>query len=314
MNSERAGTGDVGLTLELLAIAVGCAGMGLATVGTSVRWIDRNYRRAEGLRIVLAGAGFVLVISGVLCLAVPGRAHVSTPFAQVSALVLLGCGLAAPILQRRPQVSLRPRRVLAIGAHPDDLELACGATLAKLVDGGGQVCTVVLSRGASGGDPSLRTREAARAADYLGAMASQVLDFCDTELESQENEMVQALERVIKEFRPDIVLTHSANDFHQDHAAVHRATMRAARRQPSILCYESPSATPSFAPVFYTDVSAYMDVKAHAIQLHADQSGKPYMGADRARGVAAFRGHQARLTLAEGFEVMRLDAASVGDL
>ncbi len=304
----------MGLTLELLAIVVGCAGVGLATVGASVRWIDRNYRRADELRIVLAGAGLVLAICGVLCIAVPTRSHLSTSLAEVSALVLLGCGLAAPILQRRPAVTIRPRRVLAIGAHPDDLELACGATLAKLVDGCGQVCTVVLSQGASGGDPFLRAREAERAADYLGAMTSQVLEFCDTELESQENEMVKALERIIGDFRPDIVLTHSANDFHQDHAAVHRATMRAARRQSTILCYESPSATPSFAPVFYTDVSAYIDVKAHAIQLHEDQAGKPYMGAERARGVAAFRGDQARLKLAEGFEVMRMDAASVGDL
>ncbi len=262
----------------------------------------------------MLGAGAILAVTAAPCLVEPTRAEFLGPLAVVAAVVLLLCGLLSPALLRRPAATLRPRRVLAIGAHPDDLELACGATLAKLVDAGGEVWTLVMSRGASGGDARKRIKEARRGSSYLGVVETSVLDFRDTELDLQEGEMVKVIERTITEFRPDIILTHSANDYHQDHAAVHRATMRAARREPTILCYESPSTTPAFSPVFFVDVAQYIDVKTHAIQVHDDQRDKPYMGADRAHGVATFRGGQARASLAEGFEVVRMGAASVGDL
>lgn len=196
--------------------------------------------------------------------------------------------------------------VLAIGAHPDDLELACGATLAKLAEVGYEVHAMVMSHGQVGGNADLRPSEARAGGELLGLAGVQMLDFPDTELGLHNVGMVKAIEARMGELEPTVVLTHSEHDHHQDHHAVHFATLRAARRHPSILCFESPSTTRGFDPSLYVDIADFLDVKIRAVELHGDQSEKPYMGADRIRGIATFRGAQAKGTFAEGFEVVRM--------
>ncbi|MDR6986416.1 LmbE family N-acetylglucosaminyl deacetylase [Paenarthrobacter nitroguajacolicus] len=228
------------------------------------------------------------------------------------AALIVAC-LVAPAFRIRHGVTSQPRRVLAIGAHPDDLELACGATLAKLSDAGHDVRTMVMSAGSEGGDSSVRVTEAAAGSDFMGATAVQVHQFQDTHLSEHGQEMVKAIEDAIQDFRPDVVITHSRNDYHQDHQAVHSATMRAARRHSSILCFESPSSTREFDPSVFVDIAGYVDVKIHAVGMHRDQKGKPYMSAERVRSLAAFRGSQVKTTYAEGFEPVRLLGSAVGE-
>ena len=301
-------------TLLVVAIVVGTVATVGATLDRTARWIDREFRHARALRVVVAWLG-VCLVAGVLAVAMTtGHAQLAADtFACCAAVLLLFVLIAAPYLRRTAPVTLRPRRILAIGAHPDDLELACGATLAKLIDQGHEVHTMIMSHGSSGGDQRTRALEARNGSLYLRAAGISLLDFEDTALRHNEQGMIAAIERVIGEFRPDVVLTHSAHDQHQDHDAVHKATMRAARRSPSILCYESPSVTRSFSPEFFVDVSTHIDVKVRAIELHRDQRGKPYMTGARARATAAFRGGQARVGFAEGFEVVRLEASAIGE-
>ncbi|NQD88315.1 PIG-L family deacetylase, partial [Paenarthrobacter sp. CM16] len=195
----------------------------------------------------------------------------------------------------------------------DDLELACGATLAKLSDAGHDVRTMVMSTGSKGGNSRIRVTEAAAGSDFMGATAVQVHHFQDTNLSEHGQEMVKAIEEAIEDFRPDVVITHSRNDYHQDHQAVHSATMRAARRHSSILCFESPSSTRQFDPSVFVDIAGYVDVKIHAVGMHRNQRGKPYMSAERVRSLAAFRGSQVKTTYAEGFEPVRLLGSAVGE-
>ncbi|MEX5237793.1 PIG-L deacetylase family protein [Kocuria arenosa] len=201
-----------------------------------------------------------------------------------------------------------------MGAHPDDLELACGATLAKLVDGGHEVRGLVMSSGEVGGNAGLRPAEAQQGAIFIGLGNLRVHDFPDTRLESVSNEMVRLIEEEIHTFKPDVIFTHSAHDQHQDHYAVHQATLRAARAHHSILCYESPSVTRDFDPSVFVDIDGYVDVKVEAVLSHRDQAGKPYMTPGRVRGMAAFRGAQAKNTNAEAFEPVRLLGSAIGDL
>lgn len=208
----------------------------------------------------------------------------------------------------------RPRRVLAIGAHPDDLELACGGTLAKLADSGHEVHALVLSQGEGGGDRAHRAEEAHRGGALLGVASVQVRDFADTRLAQDPTALVTAIEEVVNRVNPDIILTHSANDQHQDHQAVHVATLRAARQSSSILCYESPSATPDFRPSVFIDIDDYVEAKVAAVAAHRDQLRKPYMTPDRLRGIATFRGAQAKVDSAEGYEPVRLLGNALGEL
>lgn len=206
-----------------------------------------------------------------------------------------------------------PKRILAIGAHPDDLEIACGATLSKLRDAGHIVYGLVLTQGEAGGDQQVRSKEAAVGGAFMGLNIVEVKHFTDTRLSEESNAISSVIEGIITRFRPDVVLTHSANDQHQDHVAVHLATLRAARNQSTILCYESPSVTRMFSPTVFVDVSEYLDVKLESIRFHRDQRTKRYVQGAHVRGVAAFRGGQAKTTYAEGFEAVRLLSSSVAD-
>ncbi|MFJ6452755.1 PIG-L deacetylase family protein [Paenarthrobacter sp. NPDC091669] len=284
-----------------------------ALVPAGRNWFARKFSSPNRLRWTLAGLGSLLLLALAGCAV--GRTH---PSWLNTVVVLAGAGLivaclVAPAFRIRYRVAAQPRRVLAIGAHPDDLELACGATLAKLSDAGHDVRTMVMSTGSKGGDSRVRVTEAAAGSGFMGATAVQVHHFQDTNLSEHGQEMVKAIEEAIEDFRPDVVITHSRNDYHQDHQAVHSATMRAARRHSSILCFESPSSTRQFDPSVFVDIAGYVDVKIHAVGMHRNQKGKPYMSAERVRSLAAFRGSQVKTTYAEGFEPVRLLGSAVGE-
>lgn len=226
-------------------------------------------------------------------------------------VVVLGVVVVVLVLRlwgwpNRAAVPVRPRRVLAIGAHPDDVELGCGGTLAKFVDAGHEVRALVLSHGERGGAAGARVSEVDAGVRRMGIAGVAVMSFPDTELAGHGDALVAAIERVMERFNPDIILTHSANDQHQDHLAVHMATLRAGRRHSSILCYESPSATADFRPSVFVDVQDYLEVKVRAVAAHRDQAGKPYMRGEQLRGLATFRGAQAKVRQAEGYEPVRM--------
>ncbi|WP_207596255.1 PIG-L deacetylase family protein [Arthrobacter sp. D5-1] len=300
-------------TLFSVAGLLGILVAGWTLVPAGRNWFARKFSSPNRLRWTLACFGSLLLVALAGCAV--GRTH---PSWLNTVVVLAGAGLivaclVAPAFRIRYRVAARPRRVLAIGAHPDDLELACGATLAKLSDAGHDVRTMVMSNGSQGGDSRVRVTEAAAGSDFMGATAVQVHHFQDTNLSGHGPEMVKAIEEAIEDFRPDVVITHSRNDYHQDHQAVHSATMRAARRHSSILCFESPSSTRQFDPSVFVDIAGYVDVKIHAVGMHRNQKGKPYMSAERVRSLAAFRGSQVKTTYAEGFEPVRLLGSAVGE-
>ncbi|MGK7221303.1 PIG-L deacetylase family protein [Kocuria flava] len=275
----------------------------------------RGIRTMRAVRNGIAAVFSVLLALNVWCVvAMPESVLLCDIIA--AATLLATAVLAAVIAERRiPARDVAQRRkVLAVGAHPDDLELACGGTLAKLVDTGHEVRGLVMSSGEVGGNAGVRPDEARHGAAFLGLSALRVHDFPDTQLETVSNEMVRAIETAIKDFGPDVIFTHSAHDQHQDHYAVHQATLRAARAHHSILCFESPSVTRDFDPSVFVDINGYVDVKVEAVLSHRNQAGKPYMTPGRVRGMAAFRGAQAKNSNAEAFESVRLLGSAIGDL
>ncbi|MBS3177506.1 MULTISPECIES: PIG-L deacetylase family protein [unclassified Pseudoclavibacter] len=268
-----------------------------AEVGPPVRWMLLLFASLLGF------AYFFLIFHA------QGDDHAPTQLEVLGTVALcLLAGLLVVFIEavhaRRPSV-VQPKRVLVVGAHPDDLELACGGTVASYVDGGHQVKVLVMSRGQRGGDPSARILEAHAGAAMLGVDDVTVHDFPDTQLADANGSMIRAIESAIASFAPTVILTHSEHDHHQDHQAVHRAVVRAGRQASSILCFESPSVTRQFNPSMFVDIDAFIDVKVKAVQTHRDQAGKPYMTSNRVRGIAAFRGAQAKCDHAEGFELVR---------
>lgn len=191
--------------------------------------------------------------------------------------------------------------VLAIGAHPDDAELACGGTLALLARSGRRVGLLHLTAGEAGsrGTAQQRRREAESAAAALGAVALAFLDCGDGGLRrgsAEEDALIAELRRL----RPELVLGPTPADRHPDHGRAHRLVTDAcfyaglARRGAG--APHRPAAVFSymqhdlFAPSFIVDVSEVWAQKEHALDSYESQLHQPRRvdtGADPAAPAAA---------------------------
>jgi LmbE family N-acetylglucosaminyl deacetylase/tetratricopeptide (TPR) repeat protein len=205
----------------------------------------------------------------------------------------------------RVQQESKRAAVLAIGAHPDDIELGCGGTLSRYKELGYQVYGLVLTRGEAGNplanEKLDRRDEAERGATILGLDGLQVCDFKDTGLANQINEMKNVIEEMLRRTGAGIIITQSPHDIHQDHKAVFEATKIAARGDKSLLCYEDVSTEAHFAANYFVDISDYMSDKIKAVGAHRTQRQKPYMSPDNVTGRALHRGLQTGVRYAEAF-------------
>lgn len=201
--------------------------------------------------------------------------------------------------------AVRPRRrVLAIGAHPDDIELGCGGTLRAHVLAGDQVHMLTLSGGEAGGEINVRQAESQRAAQIIGAKLT-LATLRDTAI-SEGAETIAVIEAAVRETDPTVIYTHSEHDGHQDHRNVFRATVVAARRVPSLLCYQAPSATIDFRPVRFTEISGCLETKLQAIEAYSSQATqRPYMTPAMITATATYWGRFAGYGLCEPFEAVR---------
>ncbi|MEG0183466.1 MAG: PIG-L deacetylase family protein [Stenotrophomonas sp.] len=197
--------------------------------------------------------------------------------------------------------------ILAIGAHPDDIELGCGGSLAKLARDGARIHALVLSRGGRGcHDGTDRSDESHRALRRLGVIDVIQQDFPDTRFPSCRNDIIAAIEQACAMIAPHRIYTMCGEDHHQDHRTTHEATVIACRRTPQILCYESPSTLPQFAPQVFEDISAQLELKIRALHEHTSQGDRHYMQESHLRCHAQFRGQQVGIGPSEGFQAHRM--------
>lgn len=204
--------------------------------------------------------------------------------------------------------SLSCMRVLAIGAHPDDVEVGAGGLLARLARSGKRVVIAATSV------PTLndeRSAEARASAEVIGA--ESVILFGD-ELGRVEDvpmhALVKRLDELVAAERPDLVLTHSERDLHWDHRLVHRATIAALRRTPcDLLCFTSTpelNAASNFFGQCFADITETLDVKLRAVAAHASQVAKRSVDMESCRDLARAIGRLCGTRYAEAYEVLRL--------
>ena len=167
---------------------------------------------------------------------------------------------------------LIPMNVLAIGAHPDDVEYGCGGTLTKYAQRGHEVYLFVASDGALGGDRAVRRREQEESAVVLGARKVFWGGYDDTEI-PLNRELIANLESVIRDVRPSMIFVNFPDDTHQDHRHLAQAATSATRYVPNFLFYEVPS-TQNFAPNCYTDIAKVLDKKLASLESHRSQVSK----------------------------------------
>jgi len=219
--------------------------------------------------------------------------------------------LAAKAFQAR-SISLASRyggrTVLAIGAHPDDLELAIGGMLARLVRESARVVMAVVSIPA---DYETRRAEAERAAEILGCELRFLMDGECRRIDDIKNyQLVGMFDALVRELQPAAVLTHSATEFHRDHVAVHNACISTQRLRAFDFFHFNPTmcrpVPTQFHPRVYIDVSSTIDIKMEAIAAHTSQFGARGLDSEMYRDLARLSGRMAGVKYAEGLDVSRM--------
>lgn len=198
-------------------------------------------------------------------------------------------------------------KILALGAHPDDVEIGCGGLLLKSSRLGYEIYIYILTHGEAGTKTvGNRDEEAFESANTIGAKKLWLGDFADTKL-VPDGTLVNSIEKIVKNTRPDLVLTHSIRDEHHDHRAVGLCSIEAARYIPNILLYENPQ-TIDFIPQIFVDISDVIEEKIQILNLFKSQKEKEYLKSEAIRGLAQYRALQSRLNikLAEAYQVIKL--------
>ena len=210
-------------------------------------------------------------------------------------------------------------RILAVGAHLDDIEIACGGTLAKAIEAGHNVKVLIMSKsgytnkeGKIQRSDEVAVKEGINALHTLGIMDIEIFDF-ETKDIPFRSDVVNVIDLVISQHNPDIIFTHHPFDTHQAHEGVSKATIAAARRKNTVFFYEpiTPSGRSyvAFKPMLYVDIESTLDKKIESLKCHTSEYNK-FGAEDWIEGVrcrCGFRGYEIGKKYAEAFEVLRLE-------
>ena len=210
-------------------------------------------------------------------------------------------------------------KILAIGAHLDDIEIACGGTLAKAVDAGHEVKVLIMSKSGytnkEGGvqrSDEIAVEEGLNALHELGVQDIEILDFATKDIPFH-SDVVNEIDLRMAAMHPDIIFTHHPFDTHQAHEGVAKATIAAARRMNTVFFYEpiTPSGRSyvAFNPTLYVDIEQTLDKKIESLKCHRSEYNQ-FGAEDWIEGVrcrCGFRGYEIGKKFAEAFEILRLE-------
>jgi LmbE family N-acetylglucosaminyl deacetylase len=217
-------------------------------------------------------------------------------------------------------------KILAIGAHPDDVELCCFGTLARCVQRGDSVVVCSVTNGNQGSwkiEPErlrlVRMAEAAKAAQVIGASYC-TLDVDDMVLDASDAETRLKMTELIRSVQPDVVITHAPEDYHPDHGATeqlvfhslvqttlaHVKTASAPLERPFVLYHMDKVGGGTFIPTEFVDISSTYGMKGEALSHHVSQidilaKGTTVDLLDTMEAMARFRGMQCGCRFAEAF-------------
>ncbi|MEG0986760.1 MAG: PIG-L deacetylase family protein [Clostridia bacterium] len=218
-------------------------------------------------------------------------------------------------------------KILAVGCHPDDLEIGCYGTLAKYVKMGHEVAVCHVANGNLGHMEiapaplrEMRFQEAEAAAKVIGA-AHYSVDIGDLFVTAENDELIRRLAAVVREVQPDLIITHNEQDYMNDHMQTYYAVLRAsfgaslphfdvpsdAPISPTCPIYHmDPVAGTGFIPTEYVDITSTIDLKLEALSCHKSQivwmlEHDHIDFLDFVKTCSRVRGFQSGVDYAEGF-------------
>jgi LmbE family N-acetylglucosaminyl deacetylase len=193
--------------------------------------------------------------------------------------------------------------VLAVGAHPDDIEFGCFGTLAKLSKET-SIHFIILSAGELSGPKNKRIQECKQSAKLLNAKLT-LLNYPDGGIRV-DAEVINKIKSYVERIAPDTVFTLYPLDTHQDHRNTSKLTISSCKNVNEVLFYEVPSTEKEFHPNVFYDISDYFRLKEKGLRCHETQRKKPYLNLAAIRGLARYRAYQCgRDGLFEAFYLYR---------
>lgn len=205
----------------------------------------------------------------------------------------------------------QPKKILALGAHPDDIEFSSGATIRRFADEGAQIYWAVFSPCVKslppGSDPNRLFNEMRKSAQILGVPQDHLYTY-NFEVRYFSKTRQDILEEMIvlkKKLQPDLVILPNSVDIHQDHQVIHNEGVRAFKNT-CVLGYELPWNDIEFKNNYFVKVNKEQILaKVNAIDQYESQNARVYKSAEFYFSLAMVRGTQMSVPYAESFELIR---------
>jgi N-acetylglucosamine malate deacetylase 1 len=204
------------------------------------------------------------------------------------------------------------RLIIAFGAHPDDIEIGMGGTVAKLARMGYDVRLVIatLPNFVKTDTKEERKQESIMSAKVMGCKTPEFLDLSPEEIVFNRKFVTQ-ISKIIQELGPEAIFTQWIGDTHQDHQSLTRSVIAAARDSNDVFMYETTIpggiSEHAFRPQLYVDVTETLDIKRNALDCFDSQKIRcGPLWIDSLVGRCSYRGYQMNAKYSEAFEVIKV--------
>jgi LmbE family N-acetylglucosaminyl deacetylase len=199
------------------------------------------------------------------------------------------------------------RRVLFLGAHPDDIELGCGALIHHIASISNLLC-VTLSDNQKNPQLTNVVEEARKSMAVLGVPGDQVVfgPFTTRVFPQARQEILEYFLQLRNDYKPDIIFVHSNQDVHQDHLTMTEEALRAFRGI-TVLGFDVVRSSHGFFPHFLIEVNEQdVEAKINALAQYETYRDKYYFNCELTRSILVRHGALAEVPFAEGFDILRI--------
>ena len=201
------------------------------------------------------------------------------------------------------------KRVLFLGAHPDDIELGCGGLLHHIVHKtDADVLCVTLSDNQKNPDLKNVKDEHYASMQVLGVPREKILfgPFATRVFPDLRQDILEYFLKLRRDFKPDLIFVHSKEDIHQDHNVMTEEALR-AYRGITVLGFDVVRSSYGFFPHFIVEVTEEdVNKKIEALSQYETYRDRYYFNAELTRSIMVRHGALAECPFAEGFDILRI--------
>lgn len=200
----------------------------------------------------------------------------------------------------------KEKKILLVGAHPDDIEAGCGGTVAKY-NKDSEFRSVIFAPCLEDPKNAGILEEYRKASRFLGVKKIMSQELPRDILEQHKQSVRDILHELKDRFAPNVVFCPALGEFHQDHRTVAGCCQTIFRDTATILAYEITRSTMNFNPILFVTLSDQdMSKKLEALQFYKTQYRRNYFKPSVFKGLALIRGSQIETKFAEAFEIVRM--------